>query len=124
PVGDAAIAVVAEMLRCVQIHTREQRVVVQHLLEVRYEPPRVDRVAVEAAADEVVHTACGHRVERASRHLLFAAAEEKFEDRRGRELWRPSEAAPGRVEDGMKALLCGVEQVGRERIGRWPQERT
>ena len=48
-----------------EVRGDEQRVVVEHLLEVRDEPALVDRVAVEAAADEVVHAAGGHRVERA-----------------------------------------------------------
>jgi hypothetical protein len=47
----------------VEIRRDEQRVVVEHFLEVRHEPLRVDGVAVEAAADEVVHAARGHTVE-------------------------------------------------------------
>ena len=42
------------------VRAREQRLVVQHLLEVRDQPVGVDRVAVEAAADLVVHAAGGH----------------------------------------------------------------
>src|SRR6185312_15261828 len=41
--------------RRLEVGGREQGVVVEHLLEVRHEPDGVDRVAVEAAADEVVH---------------------------------------------------------------------
>ena len=48
----------------VEVRRGEQRVVVEHLLEVRHEPLRVDGVAVEAAADEVVHPAGRHPVER------------------------------------------------------------
>ena len=47
-----------------EVRRGEQRVVVEHLLEVRHEPGLVDGVAVEAAAEEVVHAARGHRVER------------------------------------------------------------
>ena len=44
----------------VQVGAGQQRVVVEHLLEVRDEPGAVDRVAREAAADLVVHAAAGH----------------------------------------------------------------
>ena len=44
-------------LQAVQVRAREQRVVVEHLLEVRDDPARVDRVAREAAADLVVDAA-------------------------------------------------------------------
>ena len=47
----------------------EQRVVVEHLLEVGHQPELVDRVAVEAAADLVVDPAGGHPLERVDRHL-------------------------------------------------------
>ena len=88
----------------VQVRGDEQRVVVEHLLEVRHEPALVDRVAVEAAADEVVHAARGHRVERrASTMLELAAAQQELERRGGRELRRAAEAAPARVEDRAQA---------------------
>ena len=48
----------------VEVGRGEEGVVVQHLLEVRHEPAVVDRVAVEAAADQVVHATGGHAVER------------------------------------------------------------
>ena len=57
----------------VQVRGDEQRVVVEHLLEVRHEPLTVDGVAVEAAADEVAHPAGRHPVERAERELELAA---------------------------------------------------
>ena len=81
-----------------QIRGDEQRVVVQHLFEVRDEPLPVDRVAVEAAADEVVHPAERHRVERLLHHLRFTASQEKLECRRGWELRRAAEAAPLGIE--------------------------
>ena len=61
--GHAPVALVAGHDPGVEIRRGEQRVVVEHLLEVRDEPLAVDRVPVEAAADEVVHPARGHRVE-------------------------------------------------------------
>ena len=48
----------------VGVDAHQQRLVVEHLLEVRHEPLAVDRVAGEAAADVVVHAARRHRVER------------------------------------------------------------
>ncbi len=42
------------------VNARELRVVVQHLLEVRYMPARVRGVARKAAADMVVDAASGH----------------------------------------------------------------
>ena len=47
----------------VQVDPREQRLVVEHLLEVGHEPDAVDRVAGEATAEMVVHPARGHGVE-------------------------------------------------------------
>src|SRR5947199_217498 len=49
---------------------QEARVVVQHLLEVRHDPPRVRRVPMEAPADLVVHPAFRHRRHRAREDLL------------------------------------------------------
>ena len=47
----------------VQVDTDQQRLVVEHLLEVRHQPLLVDRVAGEATADVVVHSTARHRVE-------------------------------------------------------------
>ena len=47
----------------VGVEAGEKRVVVQHLLEVGNQPEGVGGVAVEAAADLVVHAAGGHLVE-------------------------------------------------------------
>ena len=98
--GDLAPLLVAGHLPGRQVRAREQRVVVEHLLEVRHEPDRVDRVAVEAAAELVVDAAVGHAPQRAQRHrerLLAAAAavhaEQEREHRVRRELGRAPEAA-------------------------------
>ncbi len=64
-VADPAVALVAEDLPAVQVGAGEQRVVVEHLLEVGDEPGGVDRVAGEAAAELVVDAAGRHRVESA-----------------------------------------------------------
>ena len=74
---DLAPLLVAGHLPGREVRAREQRVVVEHLLEVRHEPDRVDRIAVEAAAELVVDPAVGHAPQRAQRHrerLLAAAA--------------------------------------------------
>ena len=62
------------------------------------QPFGVDRIAVEAAADQVVHASGSHAVEREAHHLervLTAGAEEKLEGRCGWEFRRAAEAAVG-----------------------------
>ena len=61
---DVAVAGLAGRRPGVEVDPRELGVVVEHLLEVRHEPDRVGRVAVEAAAELVVDPAVGHLVER------------------------------------------------------------
>src|SRR5215211_2444691 len=74
---DLAVALVARDDPGVQVVRGQQRVVVEHLLEMRHEPVGVDRIAMEAAAHEVVHPAGGHPVESLHDHRerLFVAAE-------------------------------------------------
>ena len=96
--GDAAVALLAGDHPGVEVDGREERVVVEHLLEVRDEPPPVDGVAVEAAADEVVHASRGHAVEGLPHRVELVPAQEELERRCGRELRRAAEAAPLRVE--------------------------
>ena len=83
----------------------EQRVVVQHLLEVGDQPPLVDRVAREAAADVVVHASGRHGVERrddgverGGRTGAVVVSQEVSEAHRLRELRGPPEPAPLLVE--------------------------
>ena len=81
-----------------EVGEREQRVVVEHLLEVRHEPALVHRVTVEAAADEILHAALGHRVEgvldaQRARIAVEMHAQQELEHRGGRELRRAAEAA-------------------------------
>jgi hypothetical protein len=52
----------------VQVDPQQQRVVVEHLLEVRHHPVGVDGVAREPAGELVVDAAAGHRLERAASH--------------------------------------------------------
>ena len=96
-----------------EVRRDEQRVVVEHLLEVRDEPALVDRVAVEAAADQVVHASGGHGVERLGDHGQLAAAHEQLEGGGGRELRSAAEAAEGGVEDPPQ----GTGGVAEDRLG-------
>ena len=95
---DYAVALLAGEQPRMEVGRHQERVVVEHLLEVRHEPLRVDGVAVEAAADEVVHPAGRHPVERQPHRLERATPQEELEHRGGRELRRVAEAAPARVE--------------------------
>ncbi len=84
-----------------QVRGDEERVVVEHLLEVGHHPAEVDRVAVEAAADHVVHASRGHAVERLRGELrrdVVAAPEQELDRRGGRELRRRPPAAELVVE--------------------------
>ena len=73
---------------------------------------------MEAAADEVVHPAGSHSVERAEREVELAAPQQELDDGRGRELRRDPEAAPLRVELAAERVHRLVEQLGRERLAR------
>ena len=111
---DDAVPLLAGEQPRVEVRRDEERVVVEHLLEVRHEPLRVDRVAVEAAADEVVHPAGRHPVEREPDRIERAAPQEELEHRRRRELRRVAEAAPARVElRDEPALRLGEQRLGR-----------
>ncbi len=118
---DGAVAGLPRHGPRVQVGGGEEGVVVEHLLEVRHEPAVVDRVAVEAAADEVVHPAGRHAVQRRLHHrhgLGRPAAEEELERRGGWELRRPPEAAVGWVERARDPPLRLREQRSGERVGR------
>ena len=100
----------------VEIRGNEESVVVEHLLEVRDEPAPVDGVAVEAAPDEVVHAARGHPVERAVDHLRLASPQQELEHGVRRELRRPAEAAPFRIERRAQPTHGLAEQRLGERL--------
>ena len=57
---DAARKVVLGHLKEMQIQTRQERIVVEHLLEMRHEPLRVHRVTMKPAAELIVYAAFGH----------------------------------------------------------------
>jgi hypothetical protein len=97
----------------VEVRAGEQRIVVEHLLEVGDDPLRVDAVAREAAADLVVHAARSHPPQRVQRHLALAPAQEELDDRRGGKLRR---AAPPAVLAVVGPAEGGHRAVERRRI--------
>ena len=128
--ADPAQQIVARDLPPVQVGPRQQRVVVEHLLEVRDHPPRVHRVAREPAPDLVVHAAAGHGPERVQAHLQdafagqgiralsrAAAREQELDRRGGRELGRAPEAAVLGVVDPAQPLDRGVQHRSVQRLG-------
>ena len=96
----------------VQVRAGEQRIVIEHLLEVRDEPGAVDRVAREAAADLVVHAARGHPAQRVQRHLALAAPEQELDHRGRRELRGAAETPVFRVVELAQRVDGGVERAG------------
>ena len=97
-----------------QVRPREQRVVVEHLLEVGDLPVGVDRVAREPAADLVVHAPRGHLAQRVQRHLALSAPEQELDRRRRRELRRGGREAA--VLAVIAALQSGHGLVERRRV--------
>ena len=100
-------------LERVQVRPRQQRVVVEHLLEVRHEPAGVDGVAREAAADLVVDAAGGHPAQGLQRHRDLAARQQELDHRGRGELRRPAPAAVGLVELPPQSQHGG----GQDRLG-------
>ncbi len=102
----------------------QERVVVEHLLEVRDGPGRVGRVAREAPAELVVDPARGHRRERVARHRRLPAAQQELDDGGGGELRWAAPAAVRAVEVRAQPLLRGLERRGIERVGGRPKQRA
>ncbi len=100
-----------------QIGAGQQRVVVQHLLEVGDDPARVHGVAREPAADLVVHAAAGHGAQGLEAHAPLAARQQELDRRGGRELGRAAEAAVLGVVHPAQAVHRGVQHAGVERVG-------
>ena len=121
---DLAVALLPRDDPGVEVGGGEQRVVVEHLLEVRRRASGVDRVAVEAAADQVVHAAGGHARRASSTTIGSAsssprgAAEQELERRGGRELRRAAEAAVDRVELRPERTRGLGEQALGQRVAR------
>ena len=126
---DLQEAVLAGDLPGPQVGPTQQGVVVEHLLEVRDQPPLVDRVSREPAADVVVDPARGHRVqggddgvERGSGTGAPVVSQQVTEAHRLGELRRGAESAPPRFvcrEHRHRGLVehlgSGQRRAGRSR---------
>ena len=107
----------------VDVDAQQQRVVVQHLLEVRHDPLRVHGVAREAAGQLVVHAAGGHRATGVLDQVESLAgtgcvAQQELQHHRRRELGRPAEAAVDAVVGRAQGGEGLVEQLRRHVGGR------
>ncbi len=103
------VARLAARLPGVQVGPREQRVVIEHLLEVGHRPGRVDAVAREAARELVVDAARGDLIERRARDVALAAQQQELDHRGLRELRRRPEAAEALVVDRAQVLDGAVQ---------------
>src|SRR5439155_1109617 len=101
----------AAVLPPVQVGAREQRVVVEHLLEVRNRPCTIDAVTREASAELVVYAPARHCMERRQRQLALAAQQQEVDRRGRRELGRAAEAAVLGVEGLMQARERRIERA-------------
>ncbi len=106
-----------------RVDAGELGVVVEHLLEVRDEPDRVGRVAVEAAAELVVDPAVGHRIETAPRDGERTrvpgrgrAPEEVLDRHRLGELGSASPPAVRGIEARLDRGRRRVEECPRRRV--------
>ena len=104
PLAYLAQARLAGHLPAVEIGAGEQRVVVEHLLEMWDRPGGIDRVAGKAATELVVDAAARHRLQRRQRHLPLA--------RRQQELER---AVRGKLGRRSPASIAGVKRL-RQRL--------
>ena len=99
-------------------------IVVEHLLEVRHQPQRIDRIARKAAAQVIVDAALADVDERvqhglAKRRILRrqGLTPEQMQHRRLRELRRAGEAAVNGIERLGEALRSLGDERGRQRFG-------
>ncbi len=105
--GNVQVALVAGQLPGVQVAAGKLGVVVEHFFKMRDEPDRIDRVAVESAAEVIEYPAQGHPVERPQRRLqgrpvagLGEASQQEVDRHRHRELGLVAPAAVLVVESG------------------------
>ena len=102
-----------------QVDECQERIVVEHLLEVRHAPADVGRVAVEATAHVIVDAAPGHRFQRLHHHAerrgiarAAVVAEQELELERFGKPGRAPEAAVRRVERPLELAEGAPEDVG------------
>src|SRR5215218_2110829 len=110
-------------LEMVKIESRKQGIVIEHLLEVRYEPARVGRVAMKTTAKLIVHASIGHLPARVAAHLERVAiagasvcAQQKLERHRGWKLRRAAKTAVNRIVISDHAGVSGIEQLRLDRM--------
>ena len=132
--GDPLPQPVAGLPPPMQVRAQQQRVVVQHLLEVRHHPGGVDRVPREAAAELVVHAPARHRGQRLAGHdqrpLARCGAgrpggvtQQELQHHRRRELGSPSESLALLVELPCQRRDRGSQLVVTETVPRLGTER-
>ena len=114
--NNLSVASVARELPSVGVRPCQQRVVVEHLFEVRHQPMLVGRITGEAATKLVVDAAGGHRVEAPPGHrqrplvgCTDVLSEQELDGHRLRELGRPAPAAVARVKGPLQTKQRGVE---------------
>ena len=107
-----SLVVVGGAAPAADVGAQQQGVVVEHLLEVRHHPARIDGVAVETPADLVADAAARHRLQAALSQLQAAGVathQQRIQRRRGRELRGGSETGVDQVEVGGDRLDGGVD---------------
>ena len=108
--GGGGVGRVVQHARRQRVVAQQQRVVVEHLLEVGHQPDGVHRVPVEPAAHVVEHPAVGHGAQRALGHAAHPgvgrvgprATQQEVEPHRWRELGRTAEPAVHQVVLGVE----------------------
>ena len=127
--GGVGVLAVAGDLEGLQVGDGDLRLVVEHLLEVRDEPAVVHGVAMEAAAELIVHAAAGHLAQGEQHHverfLVLGArvvAQQEVMHGDARKLGRAAEAAEARIEgaaeDGEGAFERGRVERRAGAVGR------
>ncbi len=101
----------------VGVDAQQPRVVVEHLLEVRDGPLRIDAVAREAAAHLVVDPAFGHARERERRHLQRALAERRVRLRGVAAQEEIDRLRMGELGRAVEAAVFGIERLGELLVG-------
>ena len=126
-VDAARVELVAALAVDLAHQVDEQRVVVEHLLEVRHQPVRVDRVAREAAAEMIVDAALAdvderglHGVARRLVAVADGAAPEQPEEIPLRKFRRAGQAAVQAV-DGADHAAGEIGQHGVVDVGGVPE---
>ena len=118
--GDGAVERLAGHLPSVQVDAGQLGVVVEHLLEMRRQPVIVHRIAMESAAELVVHAAAGHGLQRLGDHLQrqgvirgAVIAQQELEDHGLGELRRAAPATLTMVKSLPDVLDCGFQRLPR-----------